>query len=105
MAGSVVSVVAASRAGEEVVAVADVDAVVLELVVEVAEVRMTASALGQAEVVLEDNLVYLHNLVDYIQLVEEPAAAVEYADLVGSRLMSLLQPEDSLTVYADIQEK
>jgi hypothetical protein len=88
-----------------VTAVADVAAVALELVVEVAEVRMTASALGQAEVVLEDNLVCLHNLVDYIQLVEEPAAAVGYADLVDSRLMSLLQPEDILTVYADIQEK
>ena len=85
--------------------VADVAAVALELVVEVAEVRMTASALGQAEVVLEDNLVCLHNLVDCIQLAEELVAVVEYADLVDSRLMSLRQPEDSLIVHADIQEK
>jgi hypothetical protein len=89
----------------QVAVVVGVAAVALELVVEAAEVRMTASVLGLAEVVLEDNLVYLHNLVGCIQLVEELVAAVECADLVDSRLMSLLQPEDILTVYADIQEK
>jgi hypothetical protein len=102
LAGSVVSIVAASQAGEEV---ADVAVVALELVLEVAEVHMTASALAQVEVVLEDNFVCLHNLVDYIQLVEEPVAAVGHADLVGSRLTFLLQEQDSLTVSVGIQEK
>jgi hypothetical protein len=98
----VVSIVAASQAGEEVAGAA---VVAPELVLEVGGVHKTASALAQVEVELEDNLVCLHNLVDYIQLVEEPVAAVGHADLVDNRLTFLLQAEDSLTVSVGIQEK